>query len=166
MLELGAGFNPEFTGRENVFLNGYIVGLTQQQIEARYDSICEFADIGEFIEQPVKTYSSGMAVRLAFAVMAHVDADILVIDEALAVGDARFMQKCMRFLREFKERGTLLFVSHDTTAVASLCDRMIWLDRGRIKMGPSKDLRHVPGVPVRIRAGRARDAPRGERRPP
>jgi len=133
MLELGAGFNPEFSGRENIFLNGYIVGLTRQQIEARYDAICGFADIGEFIEQPIKTYSAGMAVRLAFAVMAHVDAQILVIDEALAVGDARFVQKCMRFLREFKERGTLLFVSHDTIAVSSLCDRAIWLDAGRVK---------------------------------
>jgi len=139
MLELGAGFNPEFSGRENIFLNGYIVGLTRQQIEARYDAICGFADIGEFIEQPIKTYSAGMAVRLAFAVMAHVDAQILVIDEALAVGDARFVQKCMRFLREFKERGTLLFVSHDTIAVSSLCDRAIWLDAGRVKsIGPSK----------------------------
>ncbi len=139
MLELGAGFSPEFSGRENIFLNGYIVGLTQAQIEARYDAICAFADIGEFIEQPVKTYSTGMAVRLAFAVMAHVDAEILVIDEALAVGDARFVQKCMRFLREFKERGTLLFVSHDTTAVANLCDRVLWLDAGRAKaIGPAK----------------------------
>ncbi|MFO1322738.1 MAG: ABC transporter ATP-binding protein [Burkholderiales bacterium] len=141
MLELGAGFSPEFSGRENIFLNGYIVGLTQQQIEARYDAICAFADIGEFIDQPIKTYSTGMAVRLAFAVMAHVDADILVIDEALAVGDARFVQKCMRFLREFKERGTLLFVSHDTTAVANLCDRVIWLDGGRLKAnGPAKEV--------------------------
>jgi lipopolysaccharide transport system ATP-binding protein len=139
MLELGAGFSPEFSGRENIFLNGYIVGLTRQQIEHRYDAICAFADIGEFIEQPIKTYSAGMAVRLAFAVMAHVDAEILVIDEALAVGDARFVQKCMRFLREFQERGTLLFVSHDTTAVANLCDRVLWLDAGRLKaIGPSK----------------------------
>ncbi len=124
ILELGAGFSPEFSGRENIFLNGYIVGLTQKEIENRFDAICAFADIGDFIEQPIKTYSTGMVVRLAFAVMAHVDADILVIDEALAVGDARFVQKCMRFLRQFKERGTLLFVSHDTTAVASLCDRV------------------------------------------
>ena len=139
MLELGSGFSLEFSGRENIFLNGYIVGLTRQQIEQRYDAICAFADIGEFIDQPIKTYSAGMAVRLAFAVMAHVDAEILVIDEALAVGDARFVQKCMRFLREFQERGTLLFVSHDTTAVANLCDRVLWLDAGRVKaIGPSK----------------------------
>jgi lipopolysaccharide transport system ATP-binding protein len=141
ILELGAGFSPEFSGRENIFLNGYIVGLTQQEIEARLDAICAFADIGDFIEQPIKTYSTGMVVRLAFAVMAHVDAEILVIDEALAVGDARFVQKCMRFLREFKERGTLLFVSHDTSAVSSLCDRVLWLDSGRVKaLGPSKQV--------------------------
>ena len=141
ILELGAGFSPEFSGRENIFLNGYIVGLTQQEIEARLDAICAFADIGDFIEQPIKTYSTGMVVRLAFAVMAHVDAEILVIDEALAVGDARFVQKCMRFLREFKERGTLLFVSHDTAAVASLCDRALLLDGGRVKaLGPSKQV--------------------------
>jgi len=141
ILELGAGFSPEFSGRENIFLNGYIVGLTQADIEARLDAICAFADIGDFIEQPIKTYSTGMVVRLAFAVMAHVDAEILVIDEALAVGDARFVQKCMRFLREFKERGTLLFVSHDTTAVSSLCDRVLWLDGGRVKsLGPSKQV--------------------------
>ena len=139
ILELGAGFSPEFSGRENIFLNGYIVGLTQKEIEARLDAICAFADIGDFIEQPIKTYSTGMVVRLAFAVMAHVDADILVIDEALAVGDARFVQKCMRFLRAFKERGTLLFVSHDTSAVSSLCDRVLWLDSGRLKaIGASK----------------------------
>jgi lipopolysaccharide transport system ATP-binding protein len=141
ILELGAGFSPEFSGRENIFLNGYIVGLTQKEIEARLDAICAFADIGDFIEQPIKTYSTGMVVRLAFAVMAHVDAEILVIDEALAVGDARFVQKCMRFLREFKERGTLLFVSHDTSAVSSLCDRVLWLDAGRVKaLGPSKQV--------------------------
>jgi lipopolysaccharide transport system ATP-binding protein len=141
ILELGAGFSPEFSGRENIFLNGYIVGLTQAEIEARLDAICAFADIGDFIEQPIKTYSTGMVVRLAFAVMAHVDAEILVIDEALAVGDARFVQKCMRYLREFKERGTLLFVSHDTSAVSSLCDRALLLDGGRVKaMGPSKQV--------------------------
>ena len=141
ILELGAGFSPDFSGRENIFLNGYIVGLTQKEIEDRLDAICAFADIGDFIEQPIKTYSTGMVVRLAFAVMAHVDAEILVIDEALAVGDARFVQKCMRFLRGFKERGTLLFVSHDTTAVSSLCDRVLWLDGGRVKaLGPSKQV--------------------------
>lgn len=141
LLELGAGFNPEFTGRENVNLNASILGLDEAQITERFQSIVEFADIGEFLDQPVKTYSSGMVVRLAFAVIAHVDADILVIDEALAVGDAYFVQKCMRFLRRFRERGTLLFVSHDTTSVTSLCDRAIWLDRGSVRaIGAAKDV--------------------------
>lgn len=133
LLELGAGFNPEFTGRENIALYASILGLEKTEIEDRFESIVEFADIGEFLDQPVKTYSSGMVVRLAFAVIAHVDADILVIDEALAVGDAYFVQKCMRFLRSFKEHGTLLFVSHDTASVLALCDRALWLDHGRVK---------------------------------
>lgn len=132
LLELGAGFNPEFTGRENVHLNASILGLTDAEIEERFAAVAEFAGLGDFIDQPVKTYSSGMAVRLAFAVIAHVDADILIIDEALAVGDAFFVQKCMRFLRDFAERGTLLFVSHDSAAVLSLCDRAIWLDGGKL----------------------------------
>ena len=133
LLELGSGFNPEFTGRENVFMYASVLGLSNEQIAARFDSIIEFADIGEFIEQPVKTYSSGMVVRLAFAVIAHVDADILVIDEALAVGDAFFVQKCMRFLRKFMQHGTILFVSHDTSSVVNLCNRAIWLANGRIR---------------------------------
>ncbi|NND69026.1 MAG: ABC transporter ATP-binding protein [Halioglobus sp.] len=133
LLELGTGFNPEFTGRENVSLYASVLGLADEQIEARFDSIVAFADIGEFLDQPVKTYSSGMVVRLAFAVIAHVDADILVIDEALAVGDAYFVQKCLRFLREFSQRGTLLFVSHETSTVLSLCDRAVWLDKGEVR---------------------------------
>ena len=110
LLELGSGFNPEFTGQENVYLNASILGLTKEEIDAKYDDIVAFADIGEFINQPVKSYSSGMAVRLAFAVVAHVDADILIVDEALSVGDAFFTQKCMRFLRQFMEKNTVLFV--------------------------------------------------------
>ena len=135
LLELGSGFNPEFTGRENVYLNAAMLGLTPEEIEARFDDIAAFADIGDFINQPVKTYSSGMYVRLAFAVIAHVRADILVIDEALSVGDIFFVQKCMRFLREFMKRGTILFVSHDTGAVLNLCSRAFWLDQGTIKSG-------------------------------
>lgn len=135
LLELGAGFNPEFTGRENVYMSGQILGLTGEQIAQRYDDIVRFADIGEYVDQPVKTYSSGMFMRLAFAVIAHVDADVLVIDEALAVGDAYFVQKCMRYLNSFKTRGgTLLFVSHDSTAVTALCDRAIWLEDGKIRL--------------------------------
>ncbi|MCC2640029.1 MAG: wzt [Nitrospira sp.] len=131
LLELGAGFHPEFTGRQNVFLNAALLGLSQQDIEAQLENMLAFADIGAAIDQPVKTYSSGMVVRLAFAVMAHLKADILIIDEALAVGDAFFVQKCMRFLRRFMEHGTLLFVSHDTAAVLSLCRKALWLERGR-----------------------------------
>lgn len=141
LLELGAGFNPEFTGRENVKLACSILGLSADQIAERFESILDFAAIGEFIDQPVKAYSSGMFARLAFAVAAHVDADVMIVDEILAVGDAAFTQKCMRFIRKFKEKGTLLFVSHDTSSVNSLCDRAIWLDRGQIRgEGPTKDV--------------------------
>jgi lipopolysaccharide transport system ATP-binding protein len=141
LLELGSGFNPEFTGRENVYLNASLYGLKRSQIDARFDAIAAFADIGTFIDQPVRTYSSGMTVRLAFAVIAHVDADILVIDEALAVGDAFFVQKCMRFLRSFMQRGTILFVSHDTAAVVNLCNKAILLEGGRIReRGSPKDV--------------------------
>lgn len=133
LLELGSGFNLDFTGRENVYLNGALLGLARSEIDERFDDIAAFADIGEFIDQPVRTYSSGMAVRLAFAVIAHVDADILLIDEALAVGDAFFVQKCMRFLRSFMERGTILFVSHDTGAVVNLCNKAVLLEAGQVK---------------------------------
>lgn len=132
LLELGSGFNPEFTGRENVYMNASVLGLTKDEIGARFQEIVNFADIGDFIEQPVKTYSSGMMVRLAFAVIAHVDSDILVIDEALAVGDAFFTQKCMRYLRNFMKTGTVLFVSHDTGSVRNLCSRVIWLEKGNV----------------------------------
>lgn len=133
LLELGSGFNPEFTGRENVFLNAAIYGLSKSQIRSRIERILAFADIGEFIDQPIKTYSSGMQLRLAFAVIAHVDADILIVDEALAVGDAVFTQKCMRFIREFSQDKTLLFVSHDPALVQNLCTRAIWLEGGTVK---------------------------------
>lgn len=141
LLELGSGFNPEFTGRENVFMNAAVLGLSKDEIDQRYDAIISFADIGEFIEQPVKSYSSGMMVRLAFAVIAHVDADILIIDEALAVGDTFFTQKCMRFLRKFMRTGTILFVSHDTGSIRSLCNKAIWLEKGAIlQQGDPKDV--------------------------
>lgn len=139
LLELGAGFNPEFSGRENVYLSASILGLSREQVDARFDDIVAFADIGDFVERPVKTYSSGMYVRLAFAVIAHVDADILVIDEALAVGDAIFVQKCMRFLRKFRENGTLLFVSHDTSSVLNFCQSAVWLNRGDMLMHGSAE---------------------------
>ncbi|MDY0250837.1 MAG: ABC transporter ATP-binding protein [Pseudomonas sp.] len=141
LLELGAGFSPEFTGRENVFMSAAVYGLSREQIEQKMPDILAFAEIDEFIDQPVKTYSSGMFVRLAFAVIAHVDADILVIDEALAVGDAYFTQKCMRFLRAFKQQGTLIFVSHDTHSVITLCDRALWLEKGHTQMlGGAKEV--------------------------
>lgn len=133
LLELGAGFEPDFTGRENVYLNGTILGLTRAQIEARMDDIIAFSELAEFVDRPVKTYSSGMFMRLAFSVAAHVDADVLIIDEALSVGDARFTQKCMRFLNDFKRKGSILFVSHDLGSVAGLCDRAIWLEHGSVK---------------------------------
>nr|WP_298249724.1 ABC transporter ATP-binding protein [uncultured Halomonas sp.] len=132
LLELGAGFNSDFTGRENIYLYASVMGLSQKEIDHRYGEILSFADIGDFIEQPVKSYSSGMMLRLAFAVIANVDADILIIDEALAVGDAFFVQKCMRFLHKFMESGTVLFVSHDSAAVTNLCTHAVWLESGRV----------------------------------
>jgi len=141
LLELGSGFNPEFTGRENVYMNASVLGLSNEEIDMRFANIVAFADIGDFIEQPVKTYSSGMMVRLAFAVIAHVDADILVIDEALAVGDAFFTQKCMRFLRDFMKTGTVLFVSHDTGSIKNLCNYALWLEKGQvIQEGATKEV--------------------------
>jgi len=134
LLELGSGFNPEFTGRENVYMNASLLGLSTAETEASMRDIASFADIGEYFDRPIKTYSSGMAMRLAFSVIAHVDCDILVIDEALAVGDAYFQQKCMRWLRQFQKKGTVLFVSHDVGAVLSLCTRAVWLDDGKTQM--------------------------------
>ncbi len=131
LLELGTGFNPEFTGRENVYMNGAILGLSQNEIDAKYQSIVDFADIGEFINQPVKTYSSGMYVRLAFSVAINVEPDILVVDEALSVGDMFFQAKCMTIMKALIKKGvTLLFVSHDTRAIKSICDKCLLLDNG------------------------------------
>jgi len=135
LLELGSGFNPEFTGRENVYMNASVLGLSNEEIDARFDYIAVFADIGDFIEQPVKTYSSGMVVRLAFAVAVCVDPDILIIDEALAVGDAAFQFKCMERMQRLTKSGTtLLFVSHDMNMVKSFCHQVIYLEHGREKM--------------------------------
>lgn len=130
LLELGSGFNPEFTGLENVYFNASLLGLSKSETEKKLADILAFADIGDFIHQPVKAYSSGMTVRLAFAVIAHVNADILVVDEALAVGDAIFVQRCMRFIRKMREERCLLFVSHDAEAVKSLCSHALWLSQG------------------------------------
>jgi lipopolysaccharide transport system ATP-binding protein len=133
LLELGSGFNPEFTGRQNVFFNGRLLGLTQEEIEDRFDQIAGFADIGEFLNYPVKTYSSGMVIRLAFSVAISVNPQILIVDEALAVGDARFQQKCMGRIKRLRDSGvSILFVSHDSEAVKRLCDHAVVLERGQI----------------------------------
>lgn len=140
LLELGSGFNPEFTGRENVFLNGSIYGLGRSEMEGKFEEIASFADIGDFIEQPVKTYSSGMMIRLAFAVGLAVEPDILIIDEALSVGDVFFQQKCFKKLHGLLEKGvTLLFVSHDMEAVRNLCEQVILLDQGAMNFIGSPD---------------------------
>jgi len=133
LLELGSGFDPEFTGKENVFMNAAILGLSSKEIETRYAEIVDFADIGEAIDHPVKTYSSGMMIRLAFAVQVHVDPEVLIVDEALAVGDAQFQAKALNKLDEILSKGTtLLFVGHDLNTVKSFCRRAILLDRGEI----------------------------------
>lgn len=133
LLELGGGFNPEFTGRDNVIMQGAIMGFTREHMAAKLPAIESFAEIGEFIDRPVKTYSSGMFVRLAFAAAVHVDPDILIVDEALAVGDIAFQHKCMTRMREFMQRGTVLFVSHDLASITALCSEVIWLEHGRIR---------------------------------
>lgn len=134
LLELGSGFNPEFTGRENIYLAGAILGIARAEMESKFDQIVAFADIGPFIEQPVKTYSTGMMMRVAFAVAISVEPDVLIIDEALSVGDILFQQKCSRRLHEMVERGiTLLVVTHDLSFVLNMCQRALWLDRGRVR---------------------------------
>jgi lipopolysaccharide transport system ATP-binding protein len=141
ILDYGSGINGEFTGRENVYLKASILGLTGKQIDERFDSIAAFADIGEFMDQPVKTYSSGMGARLGFAIMAHVDADIMITDEALAVGDAFFVQKCMAHIRSFLKKGTFLFVSHSVNDIVALCQKAVWLEHGRIRaIGSAKEV--------------------------
>jgi lipopolysaccharide transport system ATP-binding protein len=142
LLELGSGFNPEFTGRQNVFFNGRILGLSREEIEAKFDAIAAFAEIGDFLDQPVKTYSSGMVVRLAFSVMANTEPHILIVDEALAVGDAKFQARCMKRIRQLQEQGvTILFVSHDSSSVKILCQRAALMNRGAIlEIGNPKDV--------------------------
>ncbi len=135
LLELGAGFNPEYSGIENIYLNGTIMGIKKEDVDKTVDDIAAFAEIGDFIERPVKNYSSGMFVRLAFAVAINSDPDILIVDEALAVGDYRFQAKCYNKFEELKEKGkTILFVSHDVDAVRRFCTRAIWLDNGKLIM--------------------------------
>lgn len=142
LIELGAGFHPEITGRENIVINGIMLGLTRREIDQRFDSIVEFSGIGDFIDQPVKTYSSGMYVRLGFAVAVHVDPDVLLIDEVLSVGDEEFSAKCIAKIQEMKYRGvTLVFVTHQLEQVRTLCDRAMWLDHGEVE---------AIGDPVRV----------------
>ena len=168
LLELGSGFNPDFTGRENVYLNGAVLGLSTGEIDNRFDEIAAFADIGRFIEQPVKTYSSGMLVRLAFAVSVCVEPDILVVDEALAVGDMGFQQKCLQRLADLRESGaTVLLVTHDIMMTRNYCSRVIYLDDGVLRregdaetVGEAylkdmfaRDQAHGDGTAVEWRAG-------------
>lgn len=135
LLELGAGFHPDFTGRENIYFNAAIFGLTRQEIDKRIDEIIEFSELGDFIDNPVRTYSSGMYMRLAFSVAINVDADILLIDEILSVGDEHFQNKCFNKMLELKAQGkTMVFVTHSMESVKKLCDRAIWLCNGKIKM--------------------------------
>lgn len=142
LLELGSGFNPEFTGRENIYMNAAVLGLSREEVEARFDDIVAFADIGQFIEQPVKTYSSGMAVRLAFAVAIHVDPEILIVDEALSVGDELFQRKCFSRIEAIRASGsTILFVSHSGGTIVELCDRAVLLDGGeKLAVGVPKQI--------------------------
>jgi ABC-type polysaccharide/polyol phosphate transport system ATPase subunit len=133
LLELGAGFHPEFKGRDNVYMNGAIMGLSHKEMDARFQAIADFAEIGDFMEQPMKTYSSGMSIRLAFACAVNIAPDILIVDEALAVGDAYFQQKCKQKILEFRDNGgTMLIASHDMETVRRLCDSVILLDKGTL----------------------------------
>lgn len=142
LLELGAGFHPDFSGRENIYFNASIFGLTKSEIDSRLDDIIAFSELGSFIDTPVRTYSSGMYMRLAFSVAINVDADIILIDEILAVGDQRFQEKCMNKMQELKKMGkTMVFVSHSKEAVEFLCDRAVWINNGEIqKDGKTKEV--------------------------
>ena len=163
LLELGAGFHPDFTGRENVFLNGSIHGLKRAYVREQLDEIVAFAGLEQFIDLPVRTYSSGMYMRLGFAIAAHIDADVLLLDEVFAVGDEQFQRKCFGKIFEFKQRGgTIVFVSHDAAAVERLCDRAVLLRDGQRRVRRA-DARRDRALPPAAR-GRAR--PRGARRRP
>src|SRR5438876_3377603 len=166
LLELGAGFNPHFTGRENIFLNASILGFSDAQTRERIPSIEKFAEIGEFVDRPVKTYSSGMFVRLAFAVAIHMDPDILIVDEALSVGDLFFQQRCIRRIQQLKHQGvTIIFVSHDLQSVRSLADRTIWMDHGRVHLeGKTDDVtsKYLAAMTMRGRKEVMREEPLGK----
>lgn len=133
LLELGAGFHPDFTGRENIYINASIFGLSRKEIDSKLESIIEFSELRDFIDSPIRTYSSGMYTRLAFSVAVHVSPDILLIDEILAVGDINFQKKCIAKIKEFKKKGvTMVFVSHNMNDVLEICDSVVWLDKGRM----------------------------------
>ncbi len=158
LLEVGTGFHPELTGRENIYLNGMLLGMTSQQVTAVFDAICEFASIGPYINVPIKRYSSGMQLRLAFAVAAHLAADTMIIDEVLAVGDAEFQRKCLGAMRDVSRAGrTTLFVSHNMSAIESLCSRVIWLEKGEIREAGATD--QVVRSYLRAGAASTDDAP-------
>ncbi len=142
LLELGAGFHPDLSGRENIVVNGMLLGLTRKQVTQRMNQIIAFSEIEDYIDAPVRTYSSGMASRLGFSVAAHVDADVMIVDESLAAGDFRFVEKCEQYLAEFRSRGgTILFVSHSFDIVEQVAERAIWLDRGEIRAdGPTEEV--------------------------
>jgi ABC-type polysaccharide/polyol phosphate transport system ATPase subunit len=159
LLELGSGFSPEFTGRQNVFLNASLLGLTREETEARLETIERFASIGDFIDRPIRTYSTGMVLRLAFAVVAHVDPEILIVDEALAVGDIAFRQRCMRRIHDLRAGGaTILFVSHESSDVKALCERCLWLENGTARMLGEADSVIAEYLGETVRRERARDA--------
>ena len=142
LLELGSGFNPEFTGRENVAINARLLGLSEEEVDEKFEQIVEFSEIGQFIDQPVKTYSSGMFVRLAFAIASHSDPDVLIVDEALSVGDFAFQNKCITRIKQLRDKGmTLVFVSHDLSTLQLICDRAIWIHQGQLRS---------EGDPIRI----------------
>jgi lipopolysaccharide transport system ATP-binding protein len=142
LLELGGGFHPELTGRANIKLNGVLLGLTRKQVEEKIDEIIEFSELGQFIDHPIRTYSSGMMARLGFSVIAHLDPQILLVDEVLAVGDASFQAKCIKKIHDFKEKGvTIILVSHSVGQVEEVCQRAIWIDKHKVKMdGPSSEV--------------------------
>ena len=140
LLEVGTGFHPELTGRENIYLNGMLLGMSSKQVSQVFDAICEFASVGDYINVPIKRYSSGMQLRLAFSVAAHLRADTMIVDEVLAVGDAEFQRKCLGAMRDVSQEGrTTLFVSHNMSAIEALCSRVVWLEHGVVKESGSPD---------------------------
>lgn len=158
LLALGAGFHPELTGRENIVLNGVLMGLTRREVLARMDEIIEFSELGEFVERPIRVYSSGMTARLGFSVVAHLDPEILLIDEVLGVGDIRFQQKCLNKMMSFKESGTtMVLVTHSVASVANICDRAMWIENHVVRMigDPTEVVEsycEASGVPINLSA--------------